>query len=273
MALLTLSGLEHLHFIRNAGAHSPPATEEDPSGQDWPVILARVRSNALAYSEQLPDFICNQTTTLFIRTVSPTVRWKITGSFVAALSFYDGKEHYEIVSVNDKPAPGATMENLTGRLTIGEFGSALRGLFEPRTQAEFKPVGFKKMNKLKTLCIAFQVSQKRSRRFITYNQKTIITAYRGRCWVNPETYEIVRLEKKAVGIPRNFPVSQFDMSVDYAPVTISGSLHWLPRKAEIRISRRFHGEQTSKSAFMRTKSNIRFDGYRRFGTGVKLVTE
>jgi len=273
VVLLALVGLEHPHIVRNAAAHSPPVAEDGPSRKDWPVILARVRSNALAYSEQLPDFICNQTTTLFIRTVSPTVRWKITGGFVAALSFYDGKEHYEIVSVNSKPAPGATMENLTGRLTIGEFGSALRGLFEPRTQAEFKLVGLKKMNKLKTLCIAFQVSQERSRRFITYKQKTIITAYRGRCWVNPETYEIVRLEKKAVGIPRDFPVSQFDMSVDYAPVTISGSPHWVPRKAEIRISRRLQGEQTSKNTFMRTKSKIRFDGYRRFGTGVKLVTE
>ncbi len=273
LVLLALVGLERPLFVRNAAAHGPPATDEAPSGKDWPLILARVRSNALAYSAQLPDFICKQTTRQFIRTVAPTVGWKIAGSFVAELSYYDRKEHYEILSVNRKPAPGGTtMENLGGGLSIGEFGSALRGLFEHRTQAEFKLLGLKNINKLETLCIAFKVSQERSKRFITLNDRTIMTAYRGRCWVNPDTYEVVRLEKKAVDIPRKFPVTQFDMTVDYAPVTISGASHWLPKEAEIWISRRLPGVSL-KNSRIRTKSKIRFDGYRRFGTGVKLVTE
>ena len=274
VVLLALAGLEHPYLIRDAAAHSPPVAEEAPSGKDWPEILARVRSNALAYSDKLPDFICNQTTRLFVRTIAPTVGWKITGSFVAELSFYDRKEHYEIRSINRKPAPGGTtMENLTGGLSVGEFGSALRGLFEHRTQGEFRLIGPKRINKRKTLCIAFEVSQERSRRFITFNDKTIMTAYRGRCWVNPDTYEVVRLEKKAVDIPRKFPVTQFDMSVDYAPATISGASYWLPKEAEIWISRRLPPGVSRKNLRIRTKSKIRFDGYRRFGTGVKLVTE
>jgi hypothetical protein len=271
---LALAGLAHPHLIRNAAAHSPPATEEEPLGNSWSMILARVRSNALAYSNQLPDFICNQTTQHYVRTLAPTVVWRMTGSFVAALSYYDKKEHYEIVSVNRKPAPGATMENMSGSLSMGEFGSALRGLFEHRTQAEFQPAGFKKINNIETLCIAFKVSQERSRRFITYDDKTIMAAYRGRCWVDPDNYRIVRLEKKAVGIPGNFPVTRFDTIVEYAPVSISGSSHWLPKEAEIWISRRRPGDHsTLNNDLIRTKSKIRFDGYRRFGTGVKLVTE
>ena len=273
-ALLAIAGLTHPHLIRNAVAHSPPAPEERPLGESWTMVLAHVRSNALAYSNQLPDFICNQTTRHFVRTLTPTVAWRMTGSFVAALSYYDKKEHYEIVSVNQKPAPGTTMENMSGSLSMGEFGSALRGLFEHRTLAEFEPVGFKKINKLETLCIAFRVSQERSKRFITFNDRTIMTAYRGRCWVDPDNYRIVRLEKRAVGIPGDFPVTRFDTIVDYAPVTISGSSYWLPKEAEIWINRRFLGDHRAlKSGRIRTKSKIQFDDYRRFGTGVKLVTE
>ncbi len=273
LVLLALSGPGHPNLVRDAAAHGPPVTKDAPSGKDWPLILARVRSNALTYSAQLPDFICKQTTRLFVRTIAPTVGWKITGSFAAELSFYDRKEHYEILTVNREPAPGGTtMEDLGGGLSIGEFGSALRGLFEHRTQAEFRFIGPKRINRRETLCIAFEVSQERSRRFITLNDSTIITAYRGRCWVNPHTYEVVRLEKKAVDIPREFPVTQFDMSVDYAPATISGASYWLPREAEIWISRRPPGVSL-KNTRIRTKSKIRFDGYRRFGTGVKLVTE
>lgn len=273
VALLALTGLEHPHLVRDAAADNPPVTEEAPSGKDWPLILARVRSNALAYSDQLPDFICNQTTRRFVWTVAPTVGWKITDRFVAELSFYDRKEHYEILTVNREPAPGGTtMDNLSGGISIGEFGSALRGLFEHRTQAEFRLIGPKRVNRRETLCIAFEVSQERSRRFVAYNDRTIMTAYRGRCWVNPVTYEIVRLEKKSVDIPQDFPVTRFDMSVDYAPATISGASYWLPKEAEIWISRRLPGISL-KNTRRRTKSKIRFDGYRRFGTGVKLVTE
>ena len=270
--LLALAGLALPHLTRSVIAHSPPAKEKRPFGESWSMVLGQVRSNALAYSDQLPDFICNQTTQHFVRTLAPTVVWRMTGRFVAALSYYDKKEHYEIVSVNRKPAPGTTMENMSGSLSMGEFGSALRGLFEHRTQAEFRPAGFKKINNIETLCIAFKVSQARSRRFISYDDKTIITAYRGRCWVDPDNYRIVRLEKKAVGIPGDFPVTRFDTIVDYAPVDISGSSYWLPKEAEIWISRRLPGV-TLKTTGIRTKSKIQFDDYRRFGTGVKLVTE
>ena len=270
---LILFGSESPGFKQEAAANSQRPPARVTPKQDWPLILARVRSNALAYSDRLPDFICNQTTRQFIRSVAPTVGWKITGSFVAELAYYDRKEHYEILSVNRKPVPGGTtMENLGGGLSIGEFGSALRGLFEHRTQAEFRLIGPKRINRRKTLCIAFEVSQERSKRFITLDDRTIMTAYRGRCWVNPDTYEVVRLEKKSVAIPREFPVTQFDMSVDYAPATISGASYWLPKEAEIWISRRPPGVSL-KNFRIRTKSKIRFDGYRRFGTGVKLVTE
>lgn len=274
LLVLSLSGLDLPPLTLEAAAHSSPPSKEKLSDQDWPVFLARVRSNALNHSNQLPDFICNQTTQIFVRSYSPTLAWRKTGSFVALLSFYDKKEHYEILSVNEKPAPGTTIDNLTRVLSIGEFGSALRGLFEHKTQAEFQPVGHKKINNIKTVCIAFKVSQERSSRFIAYNDQTIMTAYRGRYWVNPANHRIIRLEKKLVGIPRDFPVTRFDMSVDYSPVTISEVSHWLPKKAEIWINRRLPGSYSNpKKALMQTRSKIRFDGYRRFRTGVKLVTD
>lgn len=48
-------------------------------------------------------------------------------------------------------------------------------------------------------------------------------AYRGKCWVDPVSYQVVRLEKKAVDIPRDFPVNRFDVLIEYAPVRIAES--------------------------------------------------
>ncbi len=267
---LTLFGSDRPSLTQEAAAGSQRQLERITPGQDWPRILERVRRNALAYTDQLPNFICRQTTRRFVRSTGIALGWRKTGSFVAALSFYDKKEHYEILSVNGRPVKEKTIETLTGGLSTGEFGSALRGLFEPRTQAVFRREGIKTMNKVKTLCIAFEVPQERSRRFISYNKRTIITAYRGRCWVDPINYRVVRLEKKAVGIPRDFPVTRFDMSIDYAPFAISNARHWLPKEAEIWISRRLPGRPSTQ---LHTKNRIRFGAYRRFMAGVKLVTD
>ena len=196
--------------------------------------------------------------------------WRTTGSFVAALSFYDKKEHYEIVSVNQQPAKGGTIEKLSGGLSTGEFGSALKGLFESKTEAVFRQAGIETINNTETLRIAFDVPQEKSKRFISHNKRTIITAYRGQCWVDPINYQVVRLEKKAVDMPRKFPVTRFDMSIDYASVTISDASHWLPKKAETWISYRLAGGLGNE---LHTKNRIRFDAYRRFGAGVKLVTD
>ena len=249
--------------------------EKNPAGQGWPGILERVRAKALTYTDQLPNFICQQTTQRFIRSVSPVNRhavWRKTDSFVAALSFYDMKEHYEIVSINQRAAKGETIEKLSGEHSTGEFLSALRGLFEPNAKAVFRQEGTKKINKVRTLCIAFEVPRETSKRSITYNDQTIITAYRGKCWVDPVSYQVVRLEKKAVDLPRGFPVNRFDVSIEYAPAKIAEDFHWLPKEAQVWIDG-WRWLSAKRGLQLHTKHIIQFDGYRRFETGVKLMIE
>lgn len=258
-----------------AAASPQGPIKENPERQGWPGLLERVREKALTYTERLPNFICQQTTQRFIRSESPVNRhavWRKTGSFVAALAFYDQKEHYEIVSINQRPAKAKTIEKLAGEHSTGEFVSALRGLFEPNTKAMFRRKGTKKINKVQTLCIAFEVPRERSKRSITYNDQTIITAYRGKCWVDPVSFQVVRLEKEAVDIPRDFPVNRFDVSIEYAPVKIAEAFHWLPKEAQVWIDG-WRWLSAKSAILLHTKHIIRFDGYRRFETGVKLMIE
>ena len=258
-----------------AAASRQGPIEKSRAGQGWRGILERVREKALTYTEGLPNFICQQTTQRFIRSESPVNRhvvWRKTGSFVAALAFYDKKEHYEIVSINRRPAKGETIEKLAGAHSTGEFVSALRGLFEPSTKAIFRRKGTKKINKVQTLCIAFDVPRERSKRSITYNNQTIVTACRGKCWVDPVSYQVVRLEKEAVDIPRDFPVNRFDLSIEYAPVKIAEAFHWLPKEAQVWIDG-WRWLSAESAILLHTKHIIRFDGYRRFETGVKLMIE
>jgi hypothetical protein len=233
--------------------------------KNWPRFLEAVRSKAMAYTSDLPNFICTQVTQRSYRFFPEG--WRVSDGFVADLSYYDRKEHYKIISVANKPTTTTTMENLKGARSTGEFGSTLRELFDPATKAVFRLEGPEQSNGRDTVRIGFSVPLETSQRGITYEEesgprRSIITAYRGRVWVDPGSFQIVRIEDKAINIPSDFPISRSDGSIDYDLAEIMGKKYWLPVRAEMYMvegARKLH-----------TKNVIEFKRYRKFEAEVKF---
>ena len=235
-----------------------------PTDQDWPQFLEAVREKATAYIDNLPNFICTQITQRFIRFFPGG--WNQVDNFVADLSFYDKTEHYKIITVANKASAGATMETLSGTRSTGEFGTTLRALFDPRTNAAFRLEGVDQTNGKDTVRVGYQVQKETSSRTINYNnERTVITAYRGRCWVDPNSYQVVRLEDKAIAIPEDFPITRSEGSTDYDLAEISGVKYWLPIRAEVML--------VEGAAKVHTRNVIEFKKYRKFEAEVKISTE
>ena len=185
-------------------AEKPSLAARAPTEQEWPQFLEAVREKAVAYTENLPNFICTQITQRFIRFFPGG--WRQLDNFVADLSYYDKTEHYKIVTVANKATPNTTMETLSGTRSTGEFGTTLRALFDARSNATFRLEGLDQTNGRDTVRIGYQVPKETSSKTINYNnERTIVTAYRGRCWIDPSSYQVVRLEDKALAIPEDFP--------------------------------------------------------------------
>ena len=234
------------------------------SEAEWPKFLEKVRVKALAYTEQLPNFICTQITQRFARYFPRG--WQQVDNFVAELSYYDKAEHYEILTVANKIAADMTIEKLSGTTSTGEFGSSLRELFDPSSNASFRLEGADETNGHETIRMGFQVPLETSKYTISYNkQRTIIAGYRGRCWVDPKSHNVVRLESKAINIPESFPVTRADGSVDYDLAEIAGVTYWLPVRAEVVLV-----EGATK---LHTKNVIEFKKYRKFEAEVKIVPD
>jgi hypothetical protein len=281
--------IETLRQIRNQGkdfipgpAPSPkdsPKIESTPSSAtpteigksssaisdaEWPVFLDKTRGKALAYTEQLPNFICTQITQRFVRFLPGG--WRQEDNYVAELSYYDQREHYKLLTVANKIATDMTLEKMAGTTSTGEFGTSLRELFDPSTRASFRLEGTDQTNGHDTVRIGFQVSLENSKYTITYNkERTIVAAYRGRCWVDPASHNVVRLESKAMNIPETFPVTRAESSVDYDLADISGIKYWLPVHAEVVLA-----EGATK---IQTKNVIEFRKYRKFEAEVKIVPD
>jgi len=240
-----------------------------PNHMNWSEFLSSVRSKAMEYSENLPNFICTQITQRFLRR-PPKKGWIRADNFVAELTYYDQKEHYKLLSVANRAAKNdATLESLGGTFSTGEFGSTLNYLFDPRTKAVFRLEGVEKNKDHATVRIGFKVPLDTSKRLIIFKSKdreqSVVTGYRGRCWIDSASMQVIRIKEKAFKIPSDFPITRSEGGTVYDEVEIAGLKYWLPVRAEVLLE--------DGSAKLHTKNVIEFKRYRKFGSDVKFLPD
>lgn len=246
-----------------------PARPGLPDRETWPQFLEEVRSTAMAYTDNLPNFICTQITQRYLRRL-PKTGWVRVDNFVAELTYYEKQEHYKLVSVgNRSAASNATLESLKGTTSTGEFGSSLNYLFAPATGTLFRFEGIDHSRGSPTVRVGFRVPKDTSKRSIIFREGTtelgVVTPYRGRCWIDPVSLQVVQIKERAYRIPETFPITRSEGSTEYSQVEISGQQHWLPVRAEVLMENR--------SARLHTRNVIQFKQYRKFGSDVKFVTD
>ena len=255
-----------------AAATEPAATPVRsglPDRETWPGFLEEVRNTAMAYTENLPNFICTQITQRYLRRL-PKTGWVRVDNFVAELTFYDKQEHYKLVSVGNRSAASdATLESLKGTTSTGEFGSSLNYLFDPATGTRFRFEGIDHSRGSPTVRVGFRVSKDTSKRSIIFRDGTtelgVVTPYRGRCWIDPGSLQVVQIKERAYRIPDTFPITRSEGSTEYDRVEIAGQQHWLPVRAEVLLENR--------TARLHTRNVIQFKQYRKFGSEVKFLSD
>jgi len=127
-------------------AQDPLSLTPTPSAAEAAAMVDAMRRYAAGYLASLPDFTCNREAHRFrikgvvrhleagqndtaIRSVNELDRrWVESGSYTAETSFVQGRDHYKITLVNNKPTM-LTFEQLEQRVTSGEFGGMMRETF------------------------------------------------------------------------------------------------------------------------------------------------
>jgi hypothetical protein len=262
--------LENLRALQRPGAELKSRSETD-----WPRFLESVRAKALAYTDDLPNFICTQVTQRHV--LDPQRGWRPVDNFVAELTYFNKEERYKLLTIGNNAVANATIESLSGTRSTGEFGTAMRSLFGLAANASFLLEGREQLNGHETVRISYEVPQKPSGRTITFNKQTsgralslkVVTAYRGRCWIDPTTFQLVRLEHEALDIPQGFPIRQSEGSTDYDLTDIEGHKYWLPVRAEVLLL----VDLPDRGGRVRTRNVIEFKRYRKFEAEVRIVPD
>lgn len=241
-----------------------PATTLWESPADWNSFVNEVRRQALQFTEDLPNFICTQTTRRYFNTPG-SGRWQVQDTIEAELSFNESKEQYSSVRVNGRMS-AKRFESLGGTLSVGEFGSILRALFLPEVQTAFRKEREELLRGKSAVVIAFTVPQATSQ--WTLSVKTthsLRVAYRGWIWVDPGTHQVLKITQRTDRLPAGFPIVFSETTTEYglgAIGGIQGQQFLLPLSAELII-------QEAQPPTV-TRNLIEFSAFRRFSAEVKL---
>jgi hypothetical protein len=267
----TLEALRELRDASKALPAPPPpppaATEQPPAapapgppGEEQRKIIHQAREYALNYSKNLPNFICTQVTRRYYDP-NGLEFWRQQDTLTARLSYFEQKEDYKLVLVNNRALAGDTpYHSVGGSISTGEFGSLMKEVFDPESDTDFRWERWGKLRGRVAHVYAYRVPQNRSKWTVNYEDKERITpGYHGLVYVDRDTGMVLRISLEA-DVPPTFPVQQVSDTLDYDLQPIGPQQYMLPLKAVIR----------SRSGRALTKNDVEFRLYRKFGAEAQI---
>ena len=229
----------------------PPPPDSLEQGQ----VLDQASEYARDYIKRLPNFICTQVTRRYVDPAGLEF-WQTQDTIVTKLSFFEQKEDYKVVLVNNRPV-NTTMHSVGGTTTTGEFGTLLKDLFDSATAARFDWERWATLRGKRAYVFSYRVEQPRSKYTITFERTQSTTpGYTGLIYVDRETRAIMRVTQDVLETPTGFPINQVRNVLDYDYIPIAGQTFVLPLKAST----------VSRMGKVMFKNDTEFRMYNRFGT-------
>jgi VWFA-related protein len=249
---------ESLQAIATKAAEwsSSPPTEEQKK------LIEVARNRALRYAEGLPDFMALQTTR---RLEDPTGReeWRQKDEYSEMVTWQNGHEQYSYVGGRNRNRTAKDDAKNNRNVFVssgGEFGSLLRIIFTPESNAEFRWLRDETEGNRATQVFAYRVEEKNSQYTVSYIHKqfrSVKPAYSGTVTIDAATGEVVWLEAIFSELPDDFEFQGLHLDVHYNAATVAGREYLLPSSATLTM-------RAGKRHLVRNE--IQFSGYRRFET-------
>jgi len=255
-----------------------------PTKETFPQFVEMARQKAIKYVQEMPNFICIQTTKRYLRIpqrpsrtgIMPGEQWALEDQIIEELTYFNQKEFYRLLKMERRAGAALSTEASRGSRSTGEYASLLASLFQPASRAYFQMEGVEKISGRKTVRARYRVEQANSDRelkfFLEGNlMRSIKVAYRGRCWLDMGSGQAVRLELEAIAIPADFPIARSSTTVDYGLVDIAGTKFWLPVRAEAQLATSSSKDLPEHEKLRESRNVLEFRDYHRFGADVRIL--
>jgi hypothetical protein len=230
-----------------------------PDAAEQARVLDAAREYALDYSKKLPNFICTQVTRRY-EDPSGLEFWQSQDTVVEKLSFFEQKEDYKLLFVNNKAYTGLR-ENIGGTVTRGEFGTRLKETFDPKSAAQFEWERWATLRGKRMYVFRYAIAQERSEYSVAYGPSVIVPGYTGLVYIDQGTFAVMRVSLEVTQVPASFPIDHILAILDYDYSKVGNQDFILPLKATT-VARR------GRTLF---KNDVEFRNYNRFGAEATIT--
>ncbi len=245
-------------------AKPAPVVIPPPDSIEQKKILDEITQKALEYSNNLPNFLCDEVTR---RHGDPTGKenWRLIDTIQERLTYFDHKEEYKVVMINGQMVANKDHDSLGGASSAGEFGSMLYDVFSPESETSFDWDHWATLRGRRMYVFSFRVRQARSQYSIEEREsrRKVIAGYHGFIYADRETGRVMRIRMECDDIPADFPIQDVSLDLNYDFTKISDQQFVLPLKAELR----------SREGRLLIWNEIEFHLYRKFGTESSITFE
>jgi hypothetical protein len=232
---------------------TPQIAKLRPPTSDQMRALANIRAYSVAYIRNLPNFTCVQTTKRSAQAAALDA-WPIRDEVRELVTFSGHSETYEVQSLNGKPVH-MSRSALGGNVSSGEFGALLDRIFDSGSATEF---GYERRTTIRGAAVdvfAYRVSPDHGYTLYSGRQK-YESGWEGLIYADHASGAVLRIRMECIGIPMNFPVHHFHMTVEYGPSKIGDQEYFLPS----------HFDLTQESSGGVTVNHAEYGSYHKFET-------
>lgn len=231
----------------------PPTDPSSPRFNNDEQILADARAVAALFESSLPNYLAQQVTSRYFSTAGPA-GWQPIDVVTAELTYVDGKEQYRDFQSNGR---SINSPEDSGAWSTGEFSSTLADILSASTNASFQRGREERVTGNLAVVYDLTVPQPNSHwTLVSPDGRRYNTAYEGSIWIDKLTRRVLRIEQHATSLPREYPFSRADSTLNYSFTEIDHHTYLLPANAESIGC--MSGSGTC------TRNTIEFRNYRKF---------
>lgn len=233
------------------------------SAQEQATWIATAREQALAYVRSLPDFLCTEVTRRYSAPPAEDSSWKLTDRLTVRLSYFDQKEDYRVIRINDKPVD-RRLGNTGGFTVQGDFGTMLKNIFTPKSETQFTWERWDTWKDRRVAVFGYRIERAHSefnsswQGFLKRGQA--IWGAKGFLEIDAENRQVLRATVDSIDMPANSVTHEVHLALDYDYQKIGDREFLLPAHSLTVM--------TFKSG--RAKLDSDFTEYRKFSADTKI---
>jgi hypothetical protein len=194
--------------------------------------LVKIKGKVAQNLKQLPNFTCTETIERWVKRTTDH-KPEMLDTVHLEVAYVDGEELFGPPKAGRIDQP-EIQKLVSGSISKGSFATIVsKTILGASTM--FHDEGSSKIEGRPAELFSFRVPILGSGYRVTTSSGRAIAGYRGKFWVDPETFDLMRFEMAADDIPPILELASASEAIDYRRVNIGNSPFPLPHVSELRM--------------------------------------